>query len=97
MKVESARVFTDNFSVYGVHKVWAQPNRAGTRVARCTVQRLMRDLGLQGARRGRAFKQTTITDENLIRPRDLVDQHFAAAAPNRLWVADLSYVKTHTG
>ncbi len=64
LKEEITRVFSENFSVYGVHKVWAQLNREGTRVARCTVQRLMRELGLQGARRDRAFKRI-VADQQL--------------------------------
>jgi len=71
-------------------------NREGIGVARCTVERLMRDMGLRGVRRGRRFK-TTITDELAMRPLDLVERTFAASAPNRLWVADLTYVKTHQG
>ena len=97
LKVEIARVFEENFRVYGADKVWAQLNREGIRVARCTTERLMRDLGLQGARRGRVWKKTTIADEALERPRDLVDRQFKAPGPNRLWVADLTYVKTHSG
>jgi putative transposase len=84
-------------AVYGAEKVWRQLNREGIRVARCTTQRLMRDLGLRGARRVRAWRTTTIGDETLERPRDLVERRFAASAPNRLWVADLTYVKTHRG
>jgi len=97
LKPEITRVFGENYRVYGADKIWAQLNREGTRVARCTIERLMRDLGLQGARRGRAWKKTTITDELLERPRDLVDRQFRAPGPNRLWVADLTYVKTHSG
>ncbi len=69
----------------------------GIRVARCTVERLMRAEGLSGARRGKAFKITTRHDERLARPADLVERDFRAPVPNRLWVADLTYVKTHTG
>jgi transposase InsO family protein len=65
-------------------------------VARCTVERLMAAAGLAGVRRGRRWK-TTIADELLARPADLVDRHFSASAPNRLWVADLTYAKTHSG
>jgi transposase InsO family protein len=97
LKAEVVRVFNDNFGVYGVVKIWKQLNREGVTVANCTVRRLMKDLGLRGARRGRQFKVTTISDENQHRPEDLVDRKFVAAAPNRLWVADLTYVKTHTG
>ena len=76
--------------------MWHQLNREGTTVARCTVERLMRDLGLKGVRRGRRWK-TTISDDQSARPRDLVERTFTAPAPNRLWVADLTYVKTHVG
>jgi len=97
LKVQIARVFEENYRVYGAEKVWRQLNREGIRVARCTTQRLMGVLGLQGARRGRAWRRTTIGDETLVRPRDLVERRFAASGPNRLWVADLTYVKTHSG
>ncbi|HVB01419.1 MAG TPA: IS3 family transposase, partial [Acidimicrobiales bacterium] len=97
LKTEIVRVHAENFAVYGADKVWNQLNRESIRVARCTVERLMRELGLQGARRGRQFKRTTFGDESLPRPSDLVDRHFVAHAPNRLWVADLTYVKTHSG
>ena len=89
LRPEIRRVFEDNFSVYGAPKVWAQLNREGTRVARCTVERLMRQLGLQGAVRGRS-KRTTISASTDNVPRDLVDRDFTATAPNRLWVADLN-------
>jgi putative transposase len=97
LKGEIARVHADNLSVYGADKVWAQLNREGTRVARCTVERLMRQMGLSGSRRGRSFKVTTRPDDRQQRPDDLVDRQFRAPAPNRLWVADLTYVKTHAG
>ncbi len=82
---------------YGAKKIWKQLTREGIAVANCTVRRLMKEEGISGVRRGRQFKITTISDENQLRPTDLVDRQFAAAAPNRLWVADLTYVKTHTG
>jgi putative transposase len=91
-----ARVHADNFRVYGVDKVWAQLNREGVRVARCTVTRLMRDLGLRGVVRGTP-KFTTVAGDAADRPRDLVDRSFVAGAPNRLWVADLTYVRTWSG
>jgi len=97
LKVEIARVHANNLEVYGADKVWAQLNRENIAVARCTVERLMRDLGLSGARRGKAFKVTTRSDERQHRRPDLVDRDFRAPAPNRLWVADLTYVKTHGG
>jgi putative transposase len=89
------RVHREN-GVYGVDEVWAQLNREGTRVARCTVARLMRDLGLRGVVRGKP-KFTTIPGDASDRPRDLVDRKFAASAPNRLWVADITYVRTWSG
>ena len=96
LKVDIARVHVDNFGVYGADKVWVQLNREGIGVARCTVERLMRDLGLRGAVRGRP-RRTTITNDAAVRPRDLVDRDFTAVAPNRLWVADLTYVRTWSG
>jgi putative transposase len=97
LRGEIARVHAENLSVYGADKVWAQLNGEGTRVARCTVERLMRDMGVSGARRGRACKITTHSDERQPRPDDLVDRQFTAPAPNRLWVADLTYVRTFEG
>ena len=96
LKPQVARVHRDNFAVYGVDKVWAQLNREGIRVARCTVARLMRELGLRGVVRGKP-KFTTIPGDEADRPRDLVDRRFKAGARNRLWVADLTYVRTWTG
>lgn len=96
LTVEIARVHAENFGVYGADKVWAQLNREATRVARCTVERLMRQAGLQGAVRGKV-KRTTIPDESTSRPGDLVDGQFRATEPNRLWVADLTYVRTWSG
>ena len=96
LKPEIRRVHRENFGVYGADKVWAQLNREGQRVARCTIERLMRDLQLQGAVRGKKHR-TTIGDETAVRPRDLVDRNFTATAPNRLWVADLTYVRTWSG
>ena len=77
-------------------KVWKQLNRAGFGVARFTVARLMRDRGLQGVVRGKKFK-TTIPDDAALRPLDLVDRDFSATRPNKLWVADLTYVATWRG
>jgi putative transposase len=90
------RVYEENFSVYGVRKVWRQLRREGTVAARCTVERLMRALGLKGVVRGKSWK-TTFPDLSAPRPLDLVERDFAAAAPNRLWVADLTYVRTWSG
>jgi putative transposase len=97
LRVEIARVHSENLSVYGADKVWVQLNREGIRVARCTVERLMGQMSLSGARRGKTFKITTRTDERQHRPSDLVKRKFTAPAPNRLWVSDLTYVKTHAG
>jgi putative transposase len=94
---EVVRVFEDNLFVYGADKVWAQLNRENIGVARCTVERLMRAQGLSGARRGKAFTVTTHHDDRQQRPADLVERKFRAPTPNRLWVADLTYVKTHSG
>jgi transposase InsO family protein len=97
LRPEIQRVFDDNYKVYGVRKVWIQLKREGFVVAKCTVRRLMRQMGLQGATRGKAFTVTTIPDELLARPQDLVERDFTADAPNRLWIADITYVKTHAG
>jgi len=91
------RVYDENLSVYGADKIWAQLNDEGIGVARCTVERLMRQMGLAGNRRGRTWVITTVGDVRLERPADLVDRDFVAPAPNRLWVADITYVKTHSG
>jgi putative transposase len=97
LKPRILRVWEENLAVYGADKVWDQLNKDGVRVARCTVERLMADMGLQGCRRGRVFIRTTEGDERLDRPADLVERQFRAPAPNRLWVADLTYVKTYSG
>lgn len=94
---EIVRVYEANMFVYGADKVWAQLNRENIRVARCTVERLMRAQGLAGVRRGKAFTITTHHDDAQQRPPDLVERQFRAPAPDRLWVADLTYVKTHSG
>ena len=94
---EIQRVYDENLRVYGARKVWRQLLREGHQVARCTVERLMQKLGLQGAIRGRRFKPTTTVDERLERPKDLVERAFTAAAPNLLWVADITYVPTWGG
>jgi HTH-like domain/Integrase core domain len=97
LRPEIKRVFDDNYGVYGVRKVWKQLLREGFDVAKCTVRRLMRQMGLRGATRGKAFTTTTIPDDLLARPRDLVERDFTATAPNRLWIADITYVKTEAG
>ena len=91
-----AKVHADNYGVYGPRKVWLALNRQGVEVARCTVERLMRELGLQGVRRGKKYR-TTVADPAAARPADLVDRHFGPLAPNRLWVADFTYVATWAG
>jgi len=96
LKPEIRRVHHDNFGVYGARKVWLQLCREGIPVARCTVARLMSDLGLRGVRRG-AFKVTTTSDCSALRPADLVDRDFRAARPKQLWVADIPYVATWNG
>ena len=96
LKAAIARVHAEHYGVYGADKVWAQLNREHIRVARCTVERLMRQLGLRGVVRGKS-PRTTLGDINAPRPVDHVERRFAAEAPNRLWVADLTYVKTHAG
>lgn len=90
------RVHTANYGVYGARKVWLALNREGITVARCTVERLMGKLGLAGAVRGKT-RRTTITDPSAARPADLVSRQFSPPAPNRLWVADLTYVSTWSG
>jgi putative transposase len=97
LKVAIRRVWDAHRQVYGADKVWAQLNREGAAVARCTVERLMRELGLRGVVRGKPSVRTTVGDDAGERPRDLVARQFRAPAPNRLWVADLTYVKTHRG
>ena len=91
------QVWEENFSVYGVRKVWRELKRRDEAVARCTVERLMGEMGLEGAVRGRKFVRTTIADEAALRPQDLVTRQFKATAPNQLWVADLTYVATWRG
>ena len=88
LKAQITRVHAANYGVYGARKVWLALNREGIAVARCTVERLMAELGLTGAVRGKT-KRTTIADPAAARPADLVQRRFAPPAPNRLWVADL--------
>lgn len=94
--VEIRRVHDESRRRYGADKVCKQLHLDGVIVARCTVERLMRAEGLVGVRRGRHWK-TTFNDDTMARPADLVKRDFSASAPNRLWVADLTYVKTHSG
>jgi len=99
LRVEIRRVWTEPFEVYGVRKVWRQLRRDGIAVARCRVRRLMRQMSLVGAVRGRAWVTTTTTQSQpaLDRPRDLVERTFAAARPNQPWGADFTYVATWAG
>ncbi|BBC01199.1 transposase [Bradyrhizobium elkanii USDA 61] len=96
LKVEVRRVFEENFSVYGVRKVWRQLRREGRDVARCTVARLMKEMGLQGAIRGKPVR-TTISDRAAPCPLDHVNRQFQAPRPNALWVSDFTYVATWIG
>jgi putative transposase len=96
LKVEIARVHAEHFGVYGARKVWRQLHREGIAVARCTVERLMRQLSLEGVRRGKPRKTTTPA-ATAARPADLVERDFSAVRPNQLWVADLTYVATWSG
>jgi putative transposase len=98
LRVKIRRVWQESFGgVYGAEKVWRQLVQEGTAVARCTVERLMREMGLRGAVRGRAFARTTVADDSAARPLDLVQREFRASRPNQLWVADLTYVATWAG
>jgi putative transposase len=94
---EISRVYEENYGVYGARKIWLQLRREGVVVARCTVERLMRTLGLAGAVRGGTRRRTTVPDPAADRPADLVRRAFTAEGPNRLWVADLTYVATWSG
>ena len=96
LKVEVRRVFEENFRVYGVRKVRRQLRREGTGVARCTVTRLMRQMGLEGAIRGKPVR-TTVRDKAAPCPLDRVNRQFQAPAPNMLWVSDFTYVASWTG
>jgi transposase InsO family protein len=93
---EIERVHKANFEVYGVRKMWRQLRREKVIVARCTVERLMRRMGLQGVVRGRRCR-TTIADGSVALPGDLVERNFKADRPNQLWVADFTYVATWAG
>jgi putative transposase len=98
LRPEVRRAHRESFGgVYGAEKVWRQLGREGVSVARCTVERLMREMGLRGVVRGRAFKVTTVTNEAARLPADLVQRKFVASRPNQLWVADLTYVATWAG
>ncbi|WP_406430441.1 IS3 family transposase [Streptomyces sp. NBC_00631] len=96
LKERIQEVYTSNYRVYGARKIWRELNRQGHAVARCTVERLMRELGIQGAVRGKRVI-TTIPGGQAERAPDLVDRDFVASAPNRCWVADFTHVKTFAG
>jgi putative transposase len=96
LKVEIQRVFTENFEVYGVRKVWRQLRREGFDIARCTVERLMRNMDLRGVIRGKPVK-TTVSDKAALCPLDHVKRQFRAPRPNVLWVSDFTYVATWQG
>jgi putative transposase len=96
LKIQIRRVWDDNYQVYGARKVWRQLRREGITVARCTVERLMGELGLAGVVRGK-IRRTTTPDTTAAWPADLVERRFTAPAPNRLWVADLTYLRTWSG
>ena len=97
LKAIIQRIWREHDQAYGSRKVWKQMGREGLREARCRVRRLMRELGLVGVVRGRAWITTTQPDVTAERPADLVDRHFVATRPNQLWVADLTYVATWAG
>ena len=96
LRPEVTRVFAENFEVYGARKVWRQLNRERIPVARCTVERLMADLGLQGVIRGKPIR-TTVQDKTAPCPLDHVNRVFLAPASNRLWLSDFTYVSTWSG
>ena len=96
MKVEIARVWHEHEQVYGAEKVWRQLRREAITAARCTVERLMKALGLRGVVRGGGFVVTTRPDDTAVVP-DLVDRHFVATRPNQLWVSDFTYIATADG
>jgi putative transposase len=96
LKDEITRVWKENYEVYGADKIWLELNRQGTTVARCTVERLMRELGLQGARRGKKVR-TTVPGRDGQRAGDLLNRDFTAPAPDRRWVADFTYVAAWSG
>ncbi len=96
LRREVQRVFEENLCVYGVRKVWHQLRREGLPVARCTVARLMHDMGLAGVIRGKPVR-TTVSDKAAPCPLDRVNRQFRALAPNVLWVSDFTYVSTWSG
>ena len=97
LRDEIQRIWDAHFQVYGARKVWRQLQREGQRVARCTIERLMRQMELVGVTRRPRPQITTRVDPTLAQPADLVERNFTAQQPNQLWVADLTYVATWTG
>jgi putative transposase len=96
LTAEIIRLHAEHYGVFGARKVWLVLNRKGIPVARCTVERLMRQAGLKGVVRGKT-RRTTIADDTAARPADLVQRRFTVTAPDRLWVADFTYVATWSG
>jgi putative transposase len=96
MKPKIMKAWTDNYKVYGIHKIWKQLARQGDPIGRDQVAHLMKDLGIEGIRRGKKHRTTT-SDPKADRAPDLVDRQFTAARPNQLWVADFTYVPTWSG
>ncbi len=96
VKTVLAELHEQNYGVYGVRKMHAALRRAGVAIGRDQTWRLMRELGLQGVRRGK-FKRTTVSDDDAVRPADLVRRDFSAARPDQLWVCDLTYIRTWVG
>ena len=96
LKPQIQRIWEANMQLYGADKVWRQMNREGIEVARCTVERLMGQLGLAGVRRGKVIR-TTIPDKAVACPLDRVNRQFKADRPNQLWVSDFTYVSTWQG
>jgi putative transposase len=96
LRQQVRRVWEENFQIYGVRKVWRQLGREGIEVARCTVARLMREMGLKGVVRGKPGK-TTVSDRAAPCPLDRVNRQFQAPRPNALWVSDFTYVATWAG
>jgi len=97
LEIDIRRIYSESDDLYGYRKVWKQLKRDGIDVARCTVHRLMRSMGLSGVRRGNKKWKTTFPDTKAKRPADLVNRNFKVDAPNRLWVVDLTYVRTFEG
>src|SRR3954469_13783902 len=97
LKAIIQRIWHEHDQAYGSRKVWKQMGREGLRAARCRVRRLMRELGLVGVTRGRAWTTTTQPDAAANRPADLVHRQFTATRPNQLWLADFTYVATWQG